>query len=403
LSSSIIDDLLQTHKSNPFDLVITEIFATECMLGVIHKMNVPYVGLASCGLFPYQFDRVALPDTPSYITSIYVGFTDEMSFNERLVNWITMKTMKLMYRIVERKDNQLLKEKFGDGIPDVQDLAKDIKMLLVNQHFSMSGSRPLSPQVIEIGGIHIRREKEIPSKFKTILDNSPLGVILISWGSHLNASSMPANKLASIQRALTRLNYSVIWKWELEVMPNKPSNVAIAQWLPQRDLLSHANVKLFWSHGGNLGMTESVWCGVPVLSTPFYGDQFVNSAALKKRGMGETLFYEDLNYGDKVYDALLKVLQPSYAERAKIISSNFRNRPMTPLETSVWWIEYVLANGNEFTKSPATNLSWFVYHSIDVMLLLGSLAISAIYGLILLLKIWKNRANCPKIASKKRE
>lgn len=66
------------------------------------------------------------------------------------------------HRTVERKDNELLKAKFGDDIPDVRDLAKDIQLLLVNQHFSMSGSRPLSPQVIEIGGVHILPTKEIP-------------------------------------------------------------------------------------------------------------------------------------------------------------------------------------------------------------------------------------------------
>ncbi len=49
-----------------------------------------------------------------------------------------------------------------------------------------------------------------------------------------------------------------------------------------------------------------------VLSTPFYGDQFVNSAFLKKRGMAETLFYEDLSDTDKVYDALLNLLQPRF-------------------------------------------------------------------------------------------
>lgn len=88
---------------------------------------------------------------------------------------------------------------------------------------------------------------------------------------------MPPNKLTNIQSALERLNYTVIWKWELGVMPKKPDNVVIARWLPQRDLLgklinndsttikisqhlhipifgvAHPNVKLFWSHGGNLG------------------------------------------------------------------------------------------------------------------------------------------------------
>lgn len=67
------------------------------------------------------------------------------------------------HRIVERKDNQLLRDKFGDGIPDVRDLAKNIRLLLVNQHFSMSLSRPLSPQTIEVGGVHILPAKEIPT------------------------------------------------------------------------------------------------------------------------------------------------------------------------------------------------------------------------------------------------
>lgn len=65
LNSPIIDEMLLSHEINPFDLVVTEIFDTDCMLGVIYKMNVSYVGLTSCGLFPYHFDRVALPDTPS--------------------------------------------------------------------------------------------------------------------------------------------------------------------------------------------------------------------------------------------------------------------------------------------------------------------------------------------------
>lgn len=71
--------------------------------------------------------------------------------------------LTLEHRIVEMKDNELLRAKFGDGIPDVRDLAKNIRLLLVNQHFSISGSRPLTPQVIEIGGVHLLPEKEIPS------------------------------------------------------------------------------------------------------------------------------------------------------------------------------------------------------------------------------------------------
>lgn len=83
------------------------------------------------------------------------------AINYYIVNYYMLLTLE--YRLVERKDNELLSAKFGDGIPDVRDLAKNIRLLLVNQHFSISGSRPLPPHVIEIGGVHLLPEKQIPS------------------------------------------------------------------------------------------------------------------------------------------------------------------------------------------------------------------------------------------------
>lgn len=119
-------------------------------------MNRPYIGLSSCVLMPWLYDRISLPDTPSYVPSEFVGFTDSMSFPERVVSWISMKGLKLLYRqLVERNDNDLIRRRFGAGIPDVAELAKRVSLVLVNQHFTFTGPRPLSNQLIEIGGIHI--------------------------------------------------------------------------------------------------------------------------------------------------------------------------------------------------------------------------------------------------------
>lgn len=76
---------------------------------------------------------------------------------------------------------------------------------------------------------------------------------------------------------------------------------------------------------------------------------------------------------------------------------------MTPIDTSLWWIEYVISNGGESIKSPATNLSWFVYHSLDVMLLLGCIFVSAVYAIILLVKVWTNGGKPGEIENKKRD
>jgi glucuronosyltransferase len=156
-----MDELFIRHAAAPFDLIIVESFNTDCMLGVAHLLNIPVVALSSCSLMPWHYDRFALPDSPSFIPSQFVGFSEEMSFYERLVNWWIVKTIKAMYWFYN-EDDKLLEAKFGKGIPDVRTLAAQTSLMLVNQHFSLSGAKILSPQVIEVGGLHIGESKPLP-------------------------------------------------------------------------------------------------------------------------------------------------------------------------------------------------------------------------------------------------
>lgn len=142
------------------------------------------------------------------------------------------------------------------------------------------------------------------------MDNAVDGVILISWGSNLNTSTLPADKVQAILRALATVRQTVVWKWENSALPDRPKNVHILNWIPQRDILEHPNVKLFWTHGGNLGTSEAVHCGVPMIVTPFYGDQFVNGAAVVKRGMAVVLDYSDITT-EMVRDCIKRILENS--------------------------------------------------------------------------------------------
>lgn len=68
-------------------------------------------------------------------------------------------------------------------------------------------------------------------------------------------------------------------------------------------------MKAFISHGGLLGTTEAVHCGVPIIALPQYGDQFTNARAIETNGGGVMLDLAELTE-EKVYDALTKVLTP---------------------------------------------------------------------------------------------
>lgn len=71
-----------------------------------------------------------------------------------------------------------------------------------------------------------------------VLDKSnEFGVIVLSFGSVMAMESLPKNILNSLKFAFKQLPQTVIWKYENDHMPDKPENVVLCKWLPQRAIL----------------------------------------------------------------------------------------------------------------------------------------------------------------------
>ena len=66
-------------------------------------------------------------------------------------------------------------------------------------------------------------------------------------------------------------------------------NVKLLSWLPQNDILGHPKTRLFIAHAGMNGMLESTYHGVPMICSPFFGDQFDNARIAKHAGFGEVV------------------------------------------------------------------------------------------------------------------
>lgn len=56
------------------------------------------------------------------------------------------------------------------------------------------------------------------------------------------------------------------------------------------------------------------------------------------------------------------------------LSQAFKDRPTPPLETAVWWTEYILRhdNSNEYLVPLSIRQSWWKRRQIDVWLTLGA-------------------------------
>jgi glucuronosyltransferase len=77
---------------------------------------------------------------------------------------------------------------------------------------------------------------------------------------------MAEDKRKILLEVFGRLKQRILWKWEVEEMPDKPSNVMLSKWLPQQDVLAHPKVRLFVSHGGQSSCQESLCHQKPMVS-----------------------------------------------------------------------------------------------------------------------------------------
>lgn len=158
LTSPQLQHFIRTN-SEKFDLVIMEIFNTECPLGIAHKIQpkAPVIALSSCPMMSWHYARVSMPHLASYMPVLFSSNSQKMSFVERLQNWFTIHSHNFLYEIITHGTTNALLEKYlGAGIPPVKELTKNTKLMMVNQHYSLAGPKPLPPSVVEIGGIHIK-------------------------------------------------------------------------------------------------------------------------------------------------------------------------------------------------------------------------------------------------------
>ncbi|XP_060865467.1 UDP-glucosyltransferase 2-like [Metopolophium dirhodum] len=375
-------DILDGATARKFDMFITEPVVSECVAYAANLLGVPMV-------YVIPFPIVTFLERPLTGHSPNPASTGHMlssrgtpkTFNERFINAVLTVYCSALKWYIERQF------RLADHQPyDSVDLVKP-SLIFSNTHFIIEPARSLTPDVVQIGGIHLEAPKPIPKDILEFIDDAPHGVICFSFGSMVLMSSLPENIQSAFRKALARVPQKVLWKYEGE-MKDKPKNVMTRKWIPQRDILLHPKVKLFISHGGILGVYEAVDAGVPVLGFPIYNDQPRNIDNLVDAGMAISMNLLSVTE-DTFLNAVLEIInEKRYQKNAKIASERFKDRPMSSADLVVYWTEYVLRhNGAPNLKSHAMNLAWYQYFLIDVIITLLFIAFVILFIIYYVLKM----------------
>lgn len=154
-----------------FDLIVTELFNTDCLLGYVYKQNTPFIALSSSVMMPWAHARFGNPDNPSYMGNHFLYHGSEMTFKERFINMMYEEGLKWVYRFLfEKPAYEMAKKYFGESLPPLSEIAKNTSLLLVNSHFSLNLPRPLMPNIVEVGGIHLKPPE---NKLPEVRENRP--------------------------------------------------------------------------------------------------------------------------------------------------------------------------------------------------------------------------------------
>lgn len=281
-----------------FDVIVVEVFLTDALLGLGQHFNAPLIGFSTSVASKWTTDLVSTPSPLSYVPNPFLPFTAHMTFMQRIGNTLMALLDEIVMHFYLPIQSELYERAFpGKNKPDLLALRKNVSLVLLNNHFTMSNPRPYVPNMIEIGGIHINRNaaKELPPDIKQFVESgSEHGVVYFSMGSNIQSTQLPISVRDGLLRAFSKLKQKVLWKWEDPNLPGKPDNVLISKWFPQDDVLAHPNVRLFITHGGLLSSTEAVYHGIPIIGIPVFGDQSLNMAKAVDNGYGLLVSYTNL-------------------------------------------------------------------------------------------------------------
>lgn len=171
--------------------------------------------------------------------------------------------------------------------------------------------------------------------------------------------------------------------------------------------LAHPNIKVFLSHGGLIGTQEAIYNGVPIVGIPIYADQYNNLLLTEYHGFGKILEYKNIN--EETLGKLLNevLTDESYKLKAKEVSNRFKDRPMSPLDTAMFWVEYVVRHkGANYMKNPGIELSWVANNMLDVYAFILAIFLGCAFIFVklfrLVTELFNNNSFVVKVNKKKR-
>ncbi|XP_041527529.1 UDP-glucuronosyltransferase 2B17-like isoform X1 [Microtus oregoni] len=359
--------LMTKLQGSKFDVLFSDAIA-PCGELIAELLQIPF--LYSLRFSPgYTMEKYSgkFSVPPSYVPVILSGLGGQMTFMERVKNIMCMLYFDFWFQTFnEKKWSQFYSEMLGRPTTLTETIGK-AEMWLIRSYWDLEFPRPTLPNVDYVGGLHCKPAKPLPKEMEDFVQSSgEHGVVVFSLGSMFRHIS--EDKANAIAWALAKIPQKVLWRFEGKAPDTLGSNTRVYKWLPQNDLLGHPKTKAFVTHGGANGIYEAIHFGIPMIGIPLFAEQYDNIAYMVAKGAATSLDFRTMTRTDFLNALEAVIDNPFYKENAMWLSTIHHDQPMKPLDRSIFWIEFVMRHkGAKHLRPLAHNLTWYQYHSLDVI------------------------------------
>ena len=345
-----------------------------CAAFLGHALDSPLITFSPAGPFSLHLTPgLGNPINPIIHPNVVAPFIEPLSFFERIANIFLENLMEVYTTYVDSIQIESVREQFGADIPDFYTImAERSALAFTNSHFVTHGSWPYYQNLVEIGGIHCKPGKPLPSDLKEFMDSHPEGVVYVSFGSALKPSQMEDSQKTVFRESFKELkDMPIIWKWDEDDLSGIPENVMVQKWLPQNDLLAHPNLKVFVTHGGLLSTQESLFHSIPLVGVPISNDQKPNLLRAERHGYAIVLSLQTMTK-DELVSAIRKAMtDPGMRDSVTKMHDLFTEyqEGESPANRAVRAVDYIIKHkGADFLKPRATmSMPWYQERGFDIL------------------------------------
>ncbi|CAI5789688.1 UDP-glucuronosyltransferase 2A2-like isoform X1 [Podarcis lilfordi] len=324
-------ELMARLKKSTYDVLFADLIS-PCGDLIALKLNIPFlftVRVTPASTLERHCGKMPVP--PSYVPAIMSGLTDRMSFGERVKNIISYLVQDYIYQSWWGEWDSYYSQVLGRPTTRCEVIGK-ADIWLIRTYWDFEFPLPFLPNFEFVGGLHCQPAKPLPE---------------------------------------------VLWRHKGKRPETLGANTRLYEWIPQNDLLGHPKTKAFITHGGINGIYEAIYHGVPTVGIPMFADQPDNIEHMKAKGMAVGLDIQTMDAEDLVDAVKAVILNATYQENAMRLSQIHHDQPIKPLDRAVFWIEFVVCQKEaKHLRAAAHHLTWYQYHSLDVIaFLIGCMAV----------------------------